>query len=185
MSLIFHRFQPLRSRLCFGAEFLLIGGAVFLAAVIRFSTKGFLLRKGVPYLPHACLTALVCQICMYYADLYNFRVGLSERRLYLKLVRSLAVATVVLTVLFYMLPPLMIGRGIMLLSLPLAFGLLVGWRLFYRHVQAMNQFRVKVLIIGTGEEAQRLAGELARTEPPGYEFKGFIGENHEVGEHIQ
>ncbi len=152
--------------------------------MIRFSMHGIMVHKGVPYIPHACLTALVWQVCMYYADLYDFRIGLSERRLYHKLIRSLAVTTVVLMVLFYMLPPLMVGRGIMFLSLPLAFGVLIGWRLFYRHVQAMRQFRIKVLIIGTGEEAQRLAGELARTKPPGYELKGFVGPTNEIGKHI-
>ena len=86
-------------RLCFGVEFCLIAGAVFLAALIRFSTRGIMLSKGIPYLPHAGLTALVCQVCMYYADLYDFRLGLSDRQLYGKLIRALGAAAVVLTVL--------------------------------------------------------------------------------------
>ena len=56
--------------------------------------------------------------------------------------------------------------------------------LLYRQVQSMNQFRVKVLILGTGEEARQLAGELAQSNPPGYEFKGFVGDDDEVGGHI-
>ncbi len=151
MSRFFGRFQPVRMRMCFGVEFGLIAGAVFLAALIRFSTRGIMLSKGIPYIPHACLTALVCQVCMYYADLYDFRLGLSDRQLYGKLIRSLGAATVVLTVLFYALPPLTIGRGIMLLSLPLAFALLVGWRR-YRRLQTMHQFRTKVLILSTRTE---------------------------------
>ncbi|ETX05368.1 nucleoside-diphosphate sugar epimerase/dehydratase [Candidatus Entotheonella palauensis] len=184
MSRFFGRFQPVRMRMCFGVEFCLIAGAVFLAALIRFSTHGIMLSKGAPYLPHAGLTALVCQVCMYYADLYDFRVGLSDRQLYGKLIRALGAAAVVLTVLFYALPPLTIGRGIMLLSLPLAFALLVGWRLCYRHLQTMQQFRTKVLILGTGEEARKLAGELANSKPPGYEVKGFIGHEHEIGKRV-
>ncbi|WP_089719243.1 nucleoside-diphosphate sugar epimerase/dehydratase [Candidatus Entotheonella palauensis] len=170
--------------MCFGVEFCLIAGAVFLAAVIRFSTRGIMLSKGMPYLPHAGLTALVCQVCMYYADLYDFRIGLSDRQLYGKLIRALGAAAVVLTVLFYALPSLTIGRGIMLLSLPLAFALLVGWRLCYRHLQTLQQFSTKVLILGTGEEAQKLAGELANSKPPGYEVKGFIGHEHEIGKRV-
>ncbi len=171
-------------RMCFGIEFCLIAGAVLLAALIRFSASGIMLSKVLPYIPHASLTALVCQVCMYYADLYDFRLGLSDQQLYVKLIRALGLAAVVLTVLFYALPPLTIGRGIMLLSLPLAFALIVGWRLCYRHLQTMPQFRTKVLILGTGEEAQKLAGELANSQPPGYEVKGFIGPEHEIGRRL-
>lgn len=183
MSRFFRRFQPVRIRMCFGIEFCLIAGAVLMAALIRFSHSGIILSKILPSLPHAGLTALVCQICMYYADLYDFRLGLSDRQLYGKLIRALEVAAVVLTVLFYALPPLTIGRGIMLLSLPLTFMLLVGWRLCYRRLQTLPQFRTKVLL-GTGEEAQKLAGELANSQPPGYELKGFIGQDHEIGKRM-
>ena len=170
--------------MCFGVEFFLISGAVLVAALIRFSTHGLMLSKGVPYIPHACVSALVCQLCMYYADLYDFRRTLSERRMYRQLARALSLATVVLMVLFYMLPPLFIGRGIMLLSLPLAFSLIVMWRLMFRRLLSKDQFRMKVLIIGTGEEAQRLAKELVRTQPPGYEVKGFVGDAREIGKRV-
>lgn len=50
--------------------------------------------------------------------------------------------------------------------------------------QTLQQFSTKVLILGTGEEAQKLAGELANSKPPGYEVKGFIGHEHEIGKRV-
>ena len=77
---------------------------------------------------------------MYYAELYDFRAALSASQLFLKLLESLAAATVVLALLFYRLRSLAIGRGVLLLSLILSFCLVVGWRLLYQWVLSSRSF---------------------------------------------
>ena len=69
------------------------------------------LASSLSYCPHAGLMAFVCQLCMYYADLYDLRVALSSRMLLIKLGQSLGVAAVVLMGVFYLLPQLSVGRG--------------------------------------------------------------------------
>jgi FlaA1/EpsC-like NDP-sugar epimerase len=167
----------------FCIEFLLIGSAVLFASMIRFGTSNTV-GSWVSYVPHAFLTAFIIQLCMYYADLYDLRVALTNGRLFIKILQSLVAATIVLTVVFYCFPQLTIGRGIMLLSLPIAFSIIVGWRLLYQRLQALQQFKVKLLIVGTGEEARKLAGELLHSELPGYEIKGFIGDTNEIGKNV-
>jgi FlaA1/EpsC-like NDP-sugar epimerase len=185
MSRVFSQYHhALHSRICFCVEFLIISGMVMLSAVIRFSVGGLTLGSGLPYVPHAFLVALVYQTCMYYAELYDFRAPPSNGRLFTKLLRSLAVATVILTVVFYMLPQFVVGRGMLLFSFVLAFCFIIGWRLLYQRLHATKHFRVNVLIIGTGEEAQKLARELLYNQPLGYEIRGFIGDSDEVGKEL-
>ena len=89
-----------------------------------------------------------------------------------------------LALLFYLLQSFIVGRGVLLLSLLLSFCLVVGWRLLYRCVLSSQQFRVKLLIIGTSEEARKLAGEVVGKQHLGYEIRGVIGEEDEVGRDI-
>jgi sugar transferase (PEP-CTERM system associated) len=150
---------------------------VILATVIRFSRHGFLLDHGLLYLPHALLTALVCQGCMYYADLYDLRVALSGSKLFLKIMQSLAVAAVVLAVLFYLMPSMVLGRGVLLFSMGFIVSVISGWRVLFQWVLTVRQLCMKVLIVGTGEEARRVAKELLDRRSLGYEIKGFIDDD--------
>jgi FlaA1/EpsC-like NDP-sugar epimerase len=184
MSKVFSQYHTFRLPACLGIEFLLISGAVMLAALLRFSLGDLDLVSSLSNCLHAGLMAFVCQLCMYYADLYDLRVALSSRTLLVKLGQSLGVAAVVLMGVFYLLPQLSVGRGIFVPSLMLAFGLLFGWRLFYQGLHTINHFRIKVLIIGTSEDACRLALELVDKRQLGYDVRGFIGENNEVGKEL-
>jgi FlaA1/EpsC-like NDP-sugar epimerase len=162
----------------------MIGAAVLLPVGVLPAADRPLLESEMLYVLHACLMAGICQICMYYAELYDFRVKLNNGKLFIKLLQSLGAAAVALAVLFYLVPALEIARGTLLLSLLCVFGSLAGWRLLYQWLLSTQQFRVNVLIIGTGEEARRLAGELLHSQPLGYNVRGFIGEINEVGKDV-
>jgi FlaA1/EpsC-like NDP-sugar epimerase len=184
MSRTFSQYHTLRLPICLGIEFLLFSGVVMLAAVVRFSVGGWAVESYLPYLPHAVLTALVSQLSIYYVDLYDLRVVVSGRRLFIRLLQALIGATVVLMVIFYLLPQLFIGRGILLPSMIVAFFLIAGWRLLYQHLHALTHFQINILILGTGAEARKLAEELVDKQPLGYELRGFIGERYEVDKNV-
>ena len=172
------------SLICVCIEFVMISAAVLLPAGGLWLVGQPFLESSVLSVLHAFLMAVVCQMCMYYAELYEFRVTLSNGKLFIKLLQSLGAATVVLAVLFYLVPSLEVGRGMLFRSLLLVFCMLSGWRCLYQWLLSMQQFRVNVLIIGTGEEARRLAGELLSSQALGYNVRGFIGETHEVGKDV-
>ncbi len=79
----------------------------------------------------AMLVAVVLQVCLHYCDLYDLR-ALSERRdLFTGLLRALGAASVILALLYYLIPALVIGRGVVAIaSLPII-GLIAGWRLTF------------------------------------------------------
>ena len=148
-----------------------------LTTVVRFSMERLSLEYSISYIPHAFMVALTCQICMYYANLYDLNSSVSTNKLFIKLLQAFSGTSIALTVLFYLLPQVMVGRGIILPGLAVAFLFVAGWRLFYHCLHVMAHFRVKVLIIGTGVEAKKLARELLHTKSLGYEVKGFIDED--------
>jgi sugar transferase (PEP-CTERM system associated) len=114
---------------------------------------------------------------MYYADLYDLRAALHGSKLFLQVLQSLAAAAVVLAVVFYLMPSMVLGRGVLLLSMGCIVGVISCWRLFFQWLLTMRRLTMKVLIVGTGEEARRVARELLDRRSLGYEIKGFIDDD--------
>src|SRR5262249_59986719 len=121
------------------------------------------------------LVALVCQICLYYADLYHFRRYADRHEMFMRVVQALGATSILLAVLYYWFPPLVIGRGVFMLSSALVAVSVLGWRVAFewgtRHVAA----RERLLLVGTNEAALSLARELhQRTQELGVEIVGFV-----------
>lgn len=76
------------------------------------------------------LASAVCLLILYFYDLYDYIVMTNRRELLLRLVQALGIAWVLLALLFYFVPPLMIGRGVSVISVPIVLCLLLGWRIF-------------------------------------------------------
>jgi FlaA1/EpsC-like NDP-sugar epimerase len=184
MSKGFLQYQTWRVPVCLGIEYMLLSSAIMFAVMLRLYIGGASLTASFPYLPRVLMSAAVCQLCMYYTGLYDLRVALRPVLLLGKLGQALGAGAIVLMLLFFILPPVAVGRGIFVLSLAFAACSLLGWRLLYQRLHTLNQFRINVLILGTDAEAQKLAEELHNHRALGYELRGFIGKNDEVGKDI-
>src|SRR3954469_8680048 len=77
----------------------------------------------------AALATVFCLAAFYIFDLYDFSVIHDRRELILRMLQALGLAWVALGLLFYAVPQVMIGRGVSLISLPVALLLMVVWRL--------------------------------------------------------
>ncbi|MDQ3816722.1 MAG: hypothetical protein M3362_03395, partial [Acidobacteriota bacterium] len=77
----------------------------------------------------AAVATLFCLSAFYLYDLYDFIIMHDRRELVLRMIQALGLAWVALALAFYAFPHLMIGRGVTLISLPLALFLMVSWRL--------------------------------------------------------
>ena len=103
MSRVFRPYQSWRVFAYFCIEFFLISSAILLTASVRFSTAN-MLDAIFPEVLQACLIAGICQICMYYADLYDLTDTFDYGPLFLKLMQSFAASMAVAAVLCYLLP---------------------------------------------------------------------------------
>ena len=178
MSRVFRPYQSWRVFAYFCLEFFLLSGAVVFTTSIRFSGQN-MFDTTFPYVFQACLIAGIYQVCMYYADLYDLTGTFGYRRLLLKLTQAFAATMAVSAVLCYLIPQRFVDRGVLLLSIIVAFGCISGWRFLYQRLQSIHPFRKNVLILGTGDEAQRIAKELLERQPLGYDVKGFVDEDPE------
>jgi sugar transferase (PEP-CTERM system associated) len=123
------------------------------------------------------LASVVCLIILYFYDLYDYVVMTNRRELLLRLVQALGIAWALLALLFYFVPPLLIGRGVSVISVPLVLGLLVGWRIFIHSLTGHPEIGEKILVVGTGQTAIDTAEAVWQRRDAGYRIVGFVSEN--------
>ena len=163
------------------AESLIVLLSFAAAVVVRFGNIEALLGYEL-LAPKALLCVVVVQLTLYYAELYEYR---SRRRieLFQQLGQCMAIAAVALAFVFFVVPGLEVGRGIFSLFILFAWSGLLLWRLFLLWTWGtLGAFGDRVLILGTGVPAQKVAREMLKRAPIGYRVLGFLTEHAgEVG----
>ena len=157
-----------------GVEHVVIVLSVFIAVLLRFGPPE-VFGAGIAILWRASLIAAVLQICLHYSDLYELRSLVDRRDLFIRLLRALGVASVILAVLYYWLPTLIIGRGVFVIASVFVVALVVGWRLAFEWLSLRIAPAERLLIVGTNSAAVDLARELfERRSELGVELVGFV-----------
>ena len=170
-----------RTGLLLFAEAAVVFGAIVGAVYLRLGVEDLhyelMLRQGFL---KAALATLFCLASFYLFDLYDFVVMHDRRELVLRLVQALGLAWVALALSFYAFPQLMLGRGISLIALPLALGLMVGWRISIHWLLGHPDFGEKILIVGSGTFAVEVAREMLERPDAGYRIAGFVGNDPDL-----
>jgi sugar transferase (PEP-CTERM system associated) len=157
------------------AEAMLLFGGVIVAVYVRLGAvdaEDALIERNGFY--KAALATVFCLASFYLFDLYDFVVMHDRRELVLRLLQALGLAWVALALIFYALPQVMIGRGVSLISLPLALFLMVGWRLAIHWVLGHPEIGERILIVGSGPFAVEIAREALGRPDAGFRVVGFV-----------
>jgi sugar transferase (PEP-CTERM system associated) len=118
---------------------------------------------------------VVCQLCLYYSDLYDFRTVSDRRELFVRLTQALGATSVILAVAYFWFPQLMLGRGVFILSAGVVLLVITGWRVVFEWITRALGPRERLLLIGTGPGAIELARELHELRHTlGVQIVGFV-----------
>jgi len=169
-----HRFRA-RSITLIVCETTLIVFAVVAAAYLRLGPAAWAVLTREDGLQKALLIAVVAQVCLYYADLYDLSKLTDRRELFVRLLNALACASLILAVVYFWFPGLVVGRGVFVIAAALAMTLVAGWRFAFEWASPRFGPRERLLLVGTSTAAVALARELfARRHELGVEIVGFI-----------
>ena len=125
------------------------------------------------------LVVLVIQVCFYYFDLYDSKIFKERKKTGILLLGALVASSVILAVIYYMIPFLTVGRGIFAISLFLILVFTFSWRVVYSHGLKTWASKERILIIGTGKLAKKVKSEILDNGYEGFEIVGFIDENRD------
>ena len=155
-------------------EMALILGAIVVAGYLRLGDPGRLFAEPNA-VPKALLITFVCQMCLYYADLYDeMRITPDRRELLVRIFQALGATSLVLSLLYYMFPALVLGRGIVMIAAMLITAVVISWRLAFSWFARRVGPRERLLLVGTSAAGVALAKELHRREDLGIQIVGFV-----------
>ena len=138
------------------ADAAIIYGGIILALYLRlgFTESEFqLVRKKRLAQDRTCYFSLFGKF-IFPRSLRFYRNGKSAG-IMLRLVQAIGIAWVFLALLFYFVPPLLIGRGVLVISVPMVLVLLLMWRVLIHLLTGHPEIGEKILIVGTGNPAHR------------------------------
>jgi sugar transferase (PEP-CTERM system associated) len=176
---LFNRYVSTRSLTVFAGELFLIFGSVALAA--SFQNSGHIGDS----LWKIALVTIVCQLCLYYNDFYDLTLVHSNRELIVRLLQAVGAASIVLAALYFTVPALMIGDGIFVSALFVFLVGILGWRLLFNRLTGSLKLQERILVVGTGDTARKVARQILDQHDFAYSVVGFIDDDpSRVGERI-
>jgi sugar transferase (PEP-CTERM system associated) len=166
---LFNRYVSPRGLTVFGCEILLIFGSVAIAARAHGAGAGV----ATDLWKIALVTGL-CQVCFYYNDLYDLTVVHSNRELLIRLLQAAGAASIIIALLYVVMPSLAIGDGIFVSSLVIFLLAIIAWRLLFNRLAYAPHLEERVLIVGAGATARMVARQIQSQHDFGYRVVGFI-----------
>ena len=131
--------------------------------------------RGGPVWPRALVVALVFVLALAALGLYQLRQRARLTGVFVRLLIAMAAAQIALALVFYALPGLDVGRGVMGLTGAFALAGLTFTRfMFYRTVDE-DFFKRRVLVWGAGARAAAIGKRLRRrTDQRGFRVVGYV-----------
>jgi sugar transferase (PEP-CTERM system associated) len=159
-----------RSTTLIGCESLLIASALALGVYLRVSGPDVTPGR----FPRMLLVIVICQLCLYSRNLYEFRVLANRSDLFVRVLQALGAASVILALLYFWAPSLIIAPGVFVVS-----GLLVAvsvtvWRLGFDAISRNLIPGERLLLVGVGAASIDLGRELCARTDRSIEVVGFV-----------
>lgn len=157
------------------AEMGLAFGLLIVAALLRLGPDLALIDRVVgPLWPRALVFGLSLTASFFAFGLYSVRQRARPAGITIRVVAAVVVGALASTVVFYIIPKLWIGRGILLIAALGAAAIVVTIRLlFYRFVDATPMKR-RVIVYGAGRGATVVANLRRRADQRGFLLLGFV-----------
>jgi len=175
MIRLLNAYFPRRTLILGISEWCLIALSFITAAVVRLGTYDatVMLHYEQGFLKILALSGAFI-VCMYYFDLYDTSVLSNQREILSRLVQVLGTMCIGVAVLYYLYPPLELGRGIVAIGLLIVLFILAVWRVLFFALNRRSQFAERTVIFGDGPSASRLSQELDSRPELGLRVVGRI-----------
>lgn len=157
------------------AEAALLAVSTYLGVYLRFASDPGSISWSVGEVwPRALVFTAVMMLALVATGLYNRRMRDGIEGILIRLGLSFILGIVMLSVVFYLLPGLFLGRGALALALFAAFGSLVMTRVIFLNIMAQKNIRRRVLVLGAGERASSLGMLRRRSDLIGLHVVGYL-----------
>jgi sugar transferase (PEP-CTERM system associated) len=178
MVRIFNVYYPNRSFVMFCSE-ILITVLTFVASAVILHPHGSYAALWTPgAIAQLFVMALVCLFCMHYFDMYDARTFARKRELLFRLLQVLGVASLLLGIIYYLVPRLIVIANIYFLASPMLLCLLFALRVGFVYVNdATTGQGVRVLVVGWSQLGSDLSREIRLRPELGLNLVGYVDDS--------
>ncbi len=167
-----------QSGMLFLADFAFVVAAPPISAFLRLGPDAELLRAPFFLLAIVLLNAATFLSAFHYFELYELKTLANENVLAARVVRSVAAATMVVAILYYALPSLHVGRGILFIDVVLVALWVYGIRVLLK-LASQQALHERIVIVGAGDAAIEVGREILTRKKLGYHLVGFLDKTPE------
>jgi sugar transferase (PEP-CTERM system associated) len=149
--------------------------APYLAAALRFGSSTT--ERATPtgnLLPTALLFGFLAVMALFAMGLYTIRQRSDAAGTVLRVVAGLVVAAALSALVYYAIPNLEIGRGMLALTTLIGIASSIVARLLFDRIVDQDLFKRRVLVYGAGRRASSLLDLRRRSDQRGFRLVGFI-----------
>lgn len=172
MLRLFKQYYPIRNAIFVLGE----GGIIFLSVLIAswviLGQEGVHLELGT--VMKTLLITVLCQVCLYYNDLYDLKITDTLMELSVRLLQSLGFASIFMATIYFVFPGVMIHEGIFIVTIAIVILFIISWRMAYNLVLKKGLFNQKVMILGSSDTAQEILEEIRRKKDCGYQVAAVV-----------
>lgn len=133
--------------------------------------------------PSLFLKALVvtgiCQLCFYYADIYDLRAVTSKVEVFFRLLQALGAAAILLAGLFLLFPDMRMGEKVVEISILATVFTILLWRFLVEWLNRAYGGGERILLVGSAKAVQDLAREIKNRPDLPIELLGTVSEHEE------
>ena len=172
MLRIFKQYYPVRNALFVVGEGIFIFLSVLIASWLLMGNE-FILTDRLLILK-TMLIVSVCQLCLYYNDLYDLNVTDTYQELFIRLLQALGASAILLAGVYFFFPECIIGRGIFIVSIGFVVVFIVVWRIAYTHILNRGLFNKRIILLGSGTLAGNILSEIKENRDCGYEVARIV-----------
>src|SRR3954452_24123622 len=172
---VFNRNVSVRGLTVFGFEIILISGSMALAANLHGAFAAA--DAPVTMLSKIVIVTALCELCFYYNDLYDLTIVQSNRELIVRLLQAAGAATIVLAAGCVVFPSLLLDPGTFVTAMGVFVVAVLTWWMGLNRFAHDPHLEERVLIVGTGLTARKLAQQMGRQQDFAYRLVGFVDEH--------
>jgi sugar transferase (PEP-CTERM system associated) len=174
MPYVFNKFVPWRA-----IAFSVGEGALIFSSICA----GYLLFAGTAALDErlllferALVVTIVWQFCLYFFDLYDFSDRQRLADVAVRITQAWGVGCVVIGLFYMVVPVVIISTRIFIASFLLAYAGVLLWRSIYVLAIEHRLFAERLLLLGGGDQAERIVRRLERLRDSGWAVVAQVGE---------
>ena len=127
----------------------------------------------------ALVVTAICQLCFYYADIYDLRTIASKVEVFFRLLQALGAAAILLAGLFVLFPDMRLGERVVEISILATVFTILLWRFLVEWLNRTYGGGERILLVGSADAVQDLAREIKHRPDLPIELLGTVSENEE------